>query len=526
MELNKENELAEQITQPPETALSFSSALTLAQDIAAATPSELESLEGKIAAIKSRGVRALNIKALATRLKIPAKLIESDVNAIQQMLQYGTGNTAPTINTTVGANFPELVDIAMDESGSVVFLTANMLIGEMYMHNKWYDGETEISPPTVKQVPYLLPRAEAVIKHYMNDNDEVLFQDVTKYLNRFCYITPGQALIVTCYVFLTYLQDRPEIHYLAIITLVGDPERGKSRLGKSIAFVSHRGVALNGIKEAHIIRLAEDFLATLFIDLRAAWKKVVAEKVDDLILGRYERGHQVMRVIAPDKGAFADSRFFRAYGATIIASNEALENVLETRCIPLTMENRPNDYEIPQEILGQELRERLVAWRARVLHEPLPAIEPIGLSGRFWDISQPILRICKLLHEGGYQDLCKELLDMAAEKVEMKKDTIEGFIIQSIGALSAISAGDCNLQLDVLLQGLNIGMSPDETYSSQFLGLKLKSMGIKTKHVRGHSWLVLEKKQFDVLMQQYGLSLAVEQPSVITDLMNNVGLDT
>lgn len=450
--------------------------------------------------------------AVVKKFKISRKIIKQIAHATNT-------NTDTKINSMISAHFPELIDLAIDQSGKTVFLTANNLIPEMQMHNAWYDGTVEILPPLVKQIPYLLPRAEEIIKYYIKgDDDKALFYDILKHLNRFCYISHGQAIIITCYVFLTYLQDHVDVNYLAIISLVGEPERGKSRLGKALTFIAYRGVILNGVREAHIIRLAEDYSATIFLDLRTAWKKVIAENADDLILGRYERGHKIMRVVAPEKGAYEDSRYFKSYGPTFLASNDSLGHVLETRTIPLVMENRPGDYEIPREILGQELRERLVAWRARALNDQLPSVDSIGLSGRFWDITQPILRICKQLCPDEYKNLCNELLCMAKEKVELKKDTIEAFIIQSIIALSTISLGDCQMQLNSLLQVLNIGRSPENTLSSQYLGLKLKSMGIKTKHLKGHSWIVLEKKYFDILQKQFGLFAEVESPATATNL--------
>jgi hypothetical protein len=72
-------------------------------------------------------------------------------------------------------------------------------------------------------------------------------------------------------------------------------------------------------------------------------------------------------VLYPEKGAFKDMVYYSIYGPTIIATNEAVHKILDTRCIPIIMPNKPGDYENPIPEKAQELKERLTAWRARII---------------------------------------------------------------------------------------------------------------------------------------------------------------
>jgi hypothetical protein len=468
-------------------------------------PSSLSFIIQAIATIDDPITREGYIGSVVKYFKVSKKTI---TQMMQAMISQQTDEA--DVKPTVTAKMDNLIDLASNSQGNSLFLIENILTGSLEQYSSYNDGRTDLIPPAVNQIPYLLPRAVEVFGYYAKD-DASLMQDLILYLKRFCHVTDGQAIIMATAVFASYLQDHHDINYLPIISLIGEPERGKSRLGMAATFASYRGVVLNGIREAHIIRLAEDYSATIFIDLRAAWKKVVGEKCEDILLGRYEKGHQIMRVISPEKGAFADSRFFKAYGPTYIASNEPLDRILETRCIPLIMESHPAEYEKATEQHGQEFRERLVAWRAKTLSRSLPRVESVPcLQGRFWDISDPLLRICGIVCSDYYETLKSELIRISAEKVETKRISWEGVIVQQLLGLmvsSNVSTNNGLIKLDDLLKILNAMVLKSQSISSQSLGLKLKGMGLKTKHVQGHSYIIIDRIKIDTLRQQCGIEL-------------------
>ena len=208
---------------------------------------------------------------------------------------------------------------------------------------------------------------------------------------------------MACNVFLSYLQDHSDIHYLPMILFYAVPERGKSRTGKAITYISYRGVHVVDLREANLFRFSQNLKATLFCDVMDLWKK--AEKGDgvDILLSRNEKGARATRVVYPDRGAFKDTVFYNIYGATLIATNEAVHKILDSRCISINMPNKPANYENPTPEKAQELKERMTAWRARVMNKSLPEINTIeGLSGRLWDFARPLLQRYAVLpiHKG------------------------------------------------------------------------------------------------------------------------------
>ena len=276
-----------------------------------------------------------------------------------------------------------------------------------------------------------------------------------------------------------------------------------------MTYVSYRAIHVVELREANLFRYARDMGATLFFDIMNLWKKAVDNKVEDILLLRYERGARVSRVLYPEKGAFKDMEHYDVFGSTIFATNEAVDKILDTRCIPITMPNRPGRYEDPESGKAQGLKERLTAWRARVFDKPLPDIEVVPeLNGRLWDISRPMLQVCRLVYPEGVQYLEEVLINISSQKKEEKGGYIEGQIVTALAELSPTrdeSITDWNIWTSDVLNKLNADRSEDRKLTSQYLGKKLKAIGINKRKVNGKSQLLITKTELDMLLEQYGI---------------------
>ena len=413
---------------------------------------------------------------------------------------------AEDIKTVLGshitANFTGLVDLVIDRDNNVVFLIKD---GDALRIEKiWEMNNIKWIPPNKKHLPFMLPRAENVLDYYRCSDDE-LFQDILQYLKRFSYLSDKHFLIVVCTVFLTYIQDHPDIHYLAMILFYAIPERGKSRTGKAITHIAFRGVHVVDIRETNLFRFSQDLKATIFFDLMDLWKKAEKNGAEDILLLRYEKGAKATRVIYPEKGAFQDMVHYDISGPTFIATNEAVHRILDSRCIPITMPNKPGDYENPTPEKGVEFKERLTAWRAKMLDKPLPMIEKIeGLSGRLWDISRPLLQICKIVYPQAIKELQSALLEISRQRIEDKKDSIEGQIINILYDLSPEGIYEWTIQTSDLLDKLNLTRPEGHKLTPQYIGKRLKAMGLSTKKVRGYSEIRFILQEFNILLSQYG----------------------
>ena len=154
--------------------------------------------------------------------------------------------------------------------------------------------------------------------------------------------------------------------------------------------VAFRGLHVESLRDAYLVRVAENLKSALFIDVIDLWKKAEKAGSDDIILQRFEKGAVVPRVLYPEKGPHRDTVYYDIYGPTIIATNEKVSEILATRAIQIIMPE--SDREFADDVRPEnalELRERLTAFRARNLNSLLPeATKPC--RGRLGDILRPL----------------------------------------------------------------------------------------------------------------------------------------
>jgi hypothetical protein len=360
---------------------------------------------------------------------------------------------------------------------------------------------------------------------YFAQEDTALYDDLLIYLKRFSALDYEQWTIVAHYVFLTYLHDNPGIDYCPYILFNAVPERGKSRTGKSVIYVSFRGIHLVELREATIFRYSQYLHGTLFFDLMDISKQAERGKSEDLLLLRAEKGAKCCRILHPDEGAFNDMVYFDIYGPTIISSNEQLHKILETRCLPIIMPNRPGNYENPRPEIGLELKEQLTAWRAKHLFTQFAEMEPIeGISGRLWDLAKTMFFVNSLLPVDSHI-LEESILAIAGEKDESMKDTIEGRLVAVIKEITSEFALDRSVEWSIKISDIrtryNQGKPEDRHASSQWIGKRLNRMSFHNRIVHGYSEIKINSDEYAMILKQYGYA-AGESANLTNYLPNSL----
>lgn len=489
------------------------------EEVTASTPqSQIEEIYKEIAKLKTNTEQAICIKKLSKKTGIGTTPIKKDINNTSNEMKK-----EDSTRFTLSAKFPNLVDILIDKDGDTLFMVKDN--NKIHYVKEWEIKPGEYyTPPIADAFPFLLPRIDKVKGFYESD-DPQLVEDLVAYFKRFCYLPDEQWIVTAIMTFLTYIQDHNDVGYLPMLLFYAVPERGKSRIGKSMTYASYRGIHLVEIRETNIFRYAQNMGATLFFDIMDLWKKAEKNDSGDILLLRYEKGAKVARVMFPDKGAFYDTVHYDIYGSTILATNEPIHNILDTRCVPITMPNVPNpSYEEAKPELGLELKERITAWKAKNFDKPLPVIEPIeGINGRLWDISKPMLRLCKLICPEKMEILKNAISNIAIEKREDKKEDLEGKIIECIYNLSVESNLENLPEWEIwqkeVLKLLNNDRPDKLKLSSQKLGKQIKAIGIKGRKIHGIAQLLLNKVDFSRLLEQYGIKDS-------THLSNSLPLST
>lgn len=408
--------------------------------------------------------------------------------------------------TVLTANLPGLVDLVSVE-GAPEFLM--LKDGALELHQSFEDvspeGEKVIKqPPGCEHLPFPLVPAADVIRHFA-DADEGLFDEVLNHLKQYAYLTDEQWLICAVYVFQTYLHEHPDIQYTAMLFFFAVPERGKSRTGKALTYVSYRGIHCVDLRETNLFRYSQDHRGTLFLDIMDLWEKVKRAGSEDVMLLRYEKGATVPRVLYPEKGAFLDTKYFSVYGPTIMASNQSVHKILGTRCLTFQMPNKPGRYANPTPEKALPLRAKLTAWRARHMAAPLPEVAPIdGIEGRLWDISQPLFRICKMVALDRYDTLVNTILNIATDRTEEKQSSDDGKLVKVLIEMSPTGLSEWKLTTKEITEKFNVDRPADWTKTPEAVARKLKALGVKTRIVGGTSKAFLNDEILVTLGEQYG----------------------
>jgi hypothetical protein len=471
--------------------------LTLEEAVAEATLDTLNDVLKRISKIPSQAKQEALVGELAKRLNVSRTALKKDLKQFGAKIEGDQGDKKglPMI-----ALFPGLVDLVEDD-GKAIFLIKDA--SGLRVENVVDIDGIQYVPPDKTDLPFLLPRAEQCFSHYKGDGLG-LFDDILAYLRRFSRLPDDQWLVVGLFILSTYLQDHPAIRYSPMILFHAAPERGKSRSGKAVTYVAYRGVHLVDMRETNIFRYSGNLGATIFFDIMDLSKAIKRAGSTDIMLLRYEKGATVPRVLNPDRGAFKDTTHYPVFGPTIMASNAPVHKILGSRCITYTMPNAPGVYENPTKEFGQEIKERLVAWRCKMMDAPLQDILPIdGISGRLWDITKPLFQICLQSCSERYKDLVNAVCDIAGQRVQEKKESFDGLLIQVILEMTQgdathfdISTADVTAKFNTLWNG--------DDKSEKWTGRRLNFLGIKTNTKTGRSRFTLDRQSRDTLVTQYG----------------------
>ena len=232
------------------------------------------------------------------------------------------------------------------------------------------------------------------------------------------------------------------------------------------------------------------------------WKKAERSGTEDILLQRYEKGATVPRVLYPEKGPHRDTVYFSIYGPTIVATNEMVSEIFATRAIQIIMPESDRQFENdvkPEN--GLELKERLVAFRARHLDNELPqARKPC--RGRLGDILRPLLQVLLIAvpeEKKRFMRLCGEL---EQERYENLADTLEAQILQAIKDLdSEIEKG--LLEAKKIGDKINEGV-PEKFKKSQSAITRICTrMGFKKQRPKGKTHIEIEPALLEKLSLRY-----------------------
>lgn len=339
-----------------------------------------------------------------------------------------------------------------------------------------------------------------------------------KYLD---FRDPHTADILTLWAMGTYLY--PLFETYPYIALLGPKGSGKTKTISLTAKLAFNMRVTSDISPSALFRVVEATRATLGIDESERLSRGRDARVINLRLllnAGYKRGSPAIRI----EGEDFHVREFEVYAPKILASIRGLEDVLESRCILITMlrtTTSKGNLTISEQ--GEDwagVRHELYSL-ALTHHRPLRALYEKDVSLRFLtnrdnELWLPLLSLAKLLEERGVAGLLDRVKAYALTSTRRAEgSTLSDWEQALLLALHELTeAGErCDLTTGAIQEGMGQFLDPGkwEELRPQWIGYALKRLGFtdKTRRRRGNVYHIAGRDVWE-LMDRYGVEVPVE----------------
>jgi hypothetical protein len=422
------------------------------------------------------------------------------------------------------ADFPDLVDLVGDD-GRIKFLLFDGTATETYIlqDNEYHCPQQKQLPPNMQ-----IPRLDEVLayaqKHDISgeSGDLGVCTECTNLYEKLLEVhqtiselpDPGLYHVLALWDFHTHCMEKA--NYSPIIYFFSVAERGKSRTVKAMTWIARRGIRKGDIRDAQLIRDCTHLRASIAFDMTDFWDSVTSSGSRDVVLNRYEKGLTVSRVNRPEKGAFQDTDFYDVFGPTVLATNEIIQEIADTRSLPIVMVKSTRDFEddvVPETFLPY--LEQLVAWRMVHLRDEWEKPRKIAKS-RLGDIIRPLHQILLNIAPQYEESLINIVNNISKTKLTERSNGLVADILLSMGRAENFSSEtgipalvNGVLSCQIVTNLLNEGKDEKERFRSRRVGTIIKSLGFKStptsNHTLGFFW---KGDLLTRLLVEYGVSIS------------------
>jgi hypothetical protein len=406
---------------------------------------------------------------------------------------------------TFAATLPALVNLVLAEDGTPAFAILKSDGSGIEVVKEWVGlDEKPLKPPPIEAIPFELIPGEMIAGPLQKPDPGELAAEVEAALRNAAILpTDRHYRFLVIWVLATHLVERAS--YFTGLLFLGPPERGKSRMLRALAALSHRGWRTETLNEAGLFRFCERFEGTLFLDLYDVMSKLERTGALDILLALPERGVKVARVVRPDAPAFQDMQYYQPFAPCAMALNRPIPqgHPLRTRFVEITMpEARGQRFDDLDPARVRRLKAKLLRWRAQWLFEPLPEVEKL-CDGRLGDLTQVLARVAAVLPEEYGRALRSLIEDLLIARAEAERESFEGQLVQAIHELEGrVTNG--RLPIHAIAEQLNAHLEDGERpATARYVGRVLRTLGIPKARDAGRRYMVWKPKVLEPLFRRY-----------------------
>jgi hypothetical protein len=334
---------------------------------------------------------------------------------------------------------------------------------------------------------------------------------------------PGTVATLACWTILTYAY--PAWDAVPYLNIGGPLGSGKTRVIDVLGRVAFRPLTTSNVTAPTLFRTLHASGGTLLCDEAERLKQSTPDQqeLQSVLLAGYRRGGTATRLEPLPEGGFRPVRF-EVYGPKVLACIANLPPALNSRCIPITMFRSASDSPKPSRRLDsdeptwQSIRDDLHVIALEYGPEWMNAanrsdVVPPGVSGRAYELWQPILAVAAWLDGLGATGLLEILKKHAlATLAAMKDDAVpEADEILLEVLTKKIQNGEKPTTKELLDEAANCDPTTFKMWHPKTVSARLSSYGIKTpKKLNGkREYRDVTTARLKEIQDRYGVDLGL-----------------
>ena len=408
-------------------------------------------------------------------LKAPTRKLKAALSAVSDALPTDQADATSTGDGTMPAG---VIDLLRGEDG-ISWLASTPsgpeIVAEVEGANEW---------PLETLTRVWTPPEEELVRTYLTEKSDSseLWDKVKQWLIKAVVLPAprdGWSDVLTAWILGSHLHRR--FSYFPLLYLPGEPERGKTRLGKAIVYLSFRGHYSPSLTPATLFRWREWHGVTILFDVGSVTSLLDNGEMLDFVLNSFERGGWVSKVNNPDGLPQEQVKSYRVYGPTILLTNEPLRRThgnVRSRCIEISMPEAGH-MKVPDAVTPEDARElfaRIVAWAAENHTAQLPQVET-PFKGRLADMAKPLLQVARLASPKAVESIIDTLSTQDRERRADNAETWEARVAIALWGCREKVKDDRLFISDLKLE-VNKDRPENEQLSSQIIGTIKKNLGL------------------------------------------------
>jgi hypothetical protein len=236
------------------------------------------------------------------------------------------------------------------------------------------------------------------------------------------------------------------------------------------------------------------------------WRNAKNNDACDLLLSRFNKGLKINRVINFEAGGVDSIETYNCYGPTLLATNEPISSILESRCITITMReaDRVFNHE-PQEDDFLSLKERGAAFRARWIDRELPHVN-MPARNRLGNLLRPILQILTMVAPEEISTFNELIKTFEEDRKEVLADTSEGRILEILSDKQKVTPNEF-ITTARITELVNDEDCPQKYRMGPVtVGKRLVALGFQRTKENGVRGFVINENLLQRLSEQYGFT--------------------